>query len=452
MKKVRRLLTSIVLFSLAFSLLAISQPEVLEKPEPALFEDLVRSAEKFVSLTSSGKWEEAILDFTAEMKAALPPEKLKESWESITSAFGKYKGSPYSTTKTAQGYRIVLVTMQFERADLDARVVFDDSDKIAGLNFVPSASWSQPDYADPSRFTEKDVTIGEGKWKLPGTLTLPTGKGPFPVVVLVHGSGPSDRDETIGPNKPFKDIAWGLATEGIAVLRYSKRTYQYPGELTSIEYPTVYDETIEDALAAVEACRGFENIQEERIYVLGHSLGGMLLPRIYRGDREISGLIGMAPPAGNLADQILMQVKYLAELDSVVTEEEKKDIEETENLVDRIKDPDLDPDTPEEELLGAPGSYWKDLNDYDQLKMAREIDAPMLLLQGERDYQVTLKDFQAWRSTLESEEDIKFITYPSLNHLFTPGEGKSSPSEYYLASNVSEKVIKDIALWIEQKR
>src|SRR5437868_1155092 len=72
-------------------------------------------------------------------------------------------------------------------------------------------------------FDEREVTVGKGEWELPGTLGLPKGSGPFPAVVLVQGSGPQDRDETMGVNKPFQDIAWGLASNGIAVLRYDKR-------------------------------------------------------------------------------------------------------------------------------------------------------------------------------------------------------------------------------------
>src|SRR6185369_2655738 len=129
------------------------------------------------------------------------------------------------TEKQGQ-YDIVYVTCEFERASIDAKVVFSQSGQISGLFFAPAANGTPApspsagnlaDYVNPSAFTEQDVTVGSGEWALPGTLSMPVGDGPFPAVVLVHGSGPNDRDETIGANKPFRDLAGGLASQGIAV-------------------------------------------------------------------------------------------------------------------------------------------------------------------------------------------------------------------------------------------
>lgn len=450
MRKIAKIFTVVTVLSLTVLLAGVAQPENLQETEPVQFEGLVESAEGMVDSLSEAQWQAARKNFTDQIKAALPADKLRETWGSLLSNFGDYEGRQYSRTAKEGDHRVVYVTMKFEKINLDAKVVFNEEDMIAGLRFVPTASWTQPEYADHSKFSEKQVAIGEGEWELPGTLTLPEGEGPFPAIVLVHGSGASDRDETFGPNKPFKDIAWGLATRGISVLRYPKRAYQYPKKITELENQTVYVEAIEDALAAVDTARNQDEIDSENVYVLGHSLGGMLLPRIYNGDTEISGFIALAAPSGSLAEQILEQVKYLSNLDSEVTEEEKNNIRETKKLVERIQDSSLDPDTPAEELMGAPGSYWIDLREYNQLKMAQKIDKPLLILQGERDYQVTMEDFRAWMSALEEKEKANFISYPELNHLFMPGEGQSNPSEYYSFSHVSEEVIEDIANWIKQ--
>ena len=152
---------------------------------------------------------------------------------------------------------------------------------------------------------------------MPATLTIPNGTGPFPAVVLVHGSGPNDRDETYGPNKPFKDIAWGLASVGIVVLRYEKRTKQYPQESAAIQNFTVQDETIYDALAAVELLNNSSIVDHSKIFVLGHSLGGMLAPRIALQESQIAGLIILAGATRHLEDLMLEQTRYLANLSAV---------------------------------------------------------------------------------------------------------------------------------------
>jgi hypothetical protein len=162
--------------------------------------------------------------FTERMAAGIPTAKLATMIDDLLSKTGPFRGVAGTRAEMQQGYHVVFVTCQFEKASLDLRLVYDAAGKLAGMFFAPSSpkvEWIAPDYAKQGAFQEREVVIGSGKWQLPGTLTLPQGAGPFPAVILVHGSGPHDRDETIGPNKPFKDLAWGLAGRGVAVLRYT---------------------------------------------------------------------------------------------------------------------------------------------------------------------------------------------------------------------------------------
>jgi len=173
------------------------------------------------------------------------------------------------------------------------------------------SQYTPPQYVNPSLFTEEDVTVGSGQWTFPATLTIPKGTGPFPAVVLVHGSGPNDRDETYGPNKAFKDIACGLASNGIVLLGYEKRTKQYPQESAAIQNFTVQDETIDDTLAAVEVSNNSSIVSQSEIFVLGHSLGGMLAPRIALQDSKIAGLIILARATRHLEEFLLEQTRCL---------------------------------------------------------------------------------------------------------------------------------------------
>ena len=107
------------------------------------------------------------------------------------------------------------------------------------------------------------------------------------------------------------------------------------------------------------------------------------------------------------------------------------------------------PDTPPNELTGAPGAYWLSLRDYVPSEAARTLPQPLLILQGERDYQVTMEDFGRWQAALADRGDVTFKSYPALNHLFMTGEGPSTPAEYEQAGHVAEEVILDVAGWIQ---
>jgi dienelactone hydrolase len=280
---------------------------------------------------------------------------------------------------------------------------------------------------------------------VPGTLSVPTGKGPFPAVVLVHGSGPNDRDETLGPNKPFRDLAWGLASKGIAVLRYEKRTRIHGDKLAMLPKPTVQEETVDDAVAAAQLLRRTDGIDPRRVFVLGHSLGGMLIPRIGARDGEIAGLVVLAGLTRPMEETIVQQLSYLASLDGKVSDEEKKRLDQFQEQEARIKA--LTPESTES-LMGIPASYWLDLRGYNPPALAARLRQPLLILQGERDYQVTMEDYQAWKKGLAEKKNVTFKSYPSLNHLFIEGEGKVTPAEYEKAGHVAAAVIDDIAEWI----
>ncbi len=155
-------------------------------------------------------------------------------------------------------------------------------------------------------------------------MTKPAGVGPFPAVVLVHGSGPNDRDETFGPNKTFKDLALGLGSRGVAVLRYDKRTKVYGAKVSKLNPFTLKAETIDDALEAVALLRKEPGIDATAIFVLGHSLGGTAAPRIGAADSGIAGLIMLAGAVRPLEQSIVDQMQYLADADGVISDAERR--------------------------------------------------------------------------------------------------------------------------------
>ena len=427
-----------------------------ESREKTQGKDIVSAAEQFVERLAKSDFSAAVKEFDVTMTNAAPPDKLKQIWESLVADVGPLKTRLGTRTERLGEYDGVFVTCQFEKAKLDVKVVFNRSKQISGLFFVPTKSaveYRRPPYAKPAAFQEREVQVGTGEWALPGTLTMPVGDRPFPAVVLVHGSGPNDRDETIGPNKPFCDLAWGLASRGIAVLRYEKRTRQHGAKLAALKDSiTVKEETIDDALAAVSLLRHTGKVAPSKIFLLGHSLGGMLAPRIATLDAKITGFIVLAGITRPLEDVINGQVKYLVTLEGNVSESDKAKLREVELQVARVKNPGLSPATPSADLpLGIPAKYWLDLRGYRPAEIARSIKRPILILQGDRDYQVTSEDFQGWKHAQSSHGNVQFKLYPKLNHLFIKGEGRSTPSEYEIPGHVAETVVEDVATWIKQQ-
>nr|WP_161598012.1 alpha/beta fold hydrolase [Dethiobacter alkaliphilus] len=424
--------------------------------DPPLEGDVTDLAVDFVTKLSEEDFAGTVAYYDANMRQALPESNLREVWEQLLGQAGPFVGILDTRVESDDEYDAVLVTSEFESLVLDIRVVFNRDKRVAGLFFQPAqehyeSEYRLPPYTDTAAFTEYEVTVGSGEWALPGTLTVPLESGSHPAVVLVHGSGPNDRDETIGPNKPFKDLATGLSSRGIAVLRYEKRTKEHGQAMASqMETLTPKEEVIDDALAAVALLRSRDDIDPESIYVLGHSLGGTLAPLIGAEDREIAGLIILAGAARPLEDIILEQYHYLAGLEEKVTEETEAALQDMQLRVERVKDPDLSLDTPADKLpLGMPASYWLYLRDYNPAETAKTLSVPVLILQGERDYQVTMEDFTIWQDELSSRTDVAFKSYPGLNHLFMKGEGPGNPNEYMQPGNVAQEVVDDIVSWLQ---
>ena len=389
--------------------------------------------------------------FDSSITSQITVEQFQSSWEQqIIVPDGNITKIVKSRLTNESGYLVVYVTCNFTRQNvLDVKIVFNSQNGVMGLLIVPAQGtyqYTPPSYVNLSGFTEMNISVdSSGQWKLPASLTVPKGAGPFPAVVLVHGSGPNDRDESIGPNKPFKDIAWGLASKGIVVLRYEKRTKQYPEQIATILNFTVQDETIDDAIAAVNTLNESSFVDHSRIFTLGHSLGGMLAPRIGVQDHRIAGLMILAGPTRHLEDLMLEQTRYLANLSGLNQSEQLASLEQ---LVIKVKMLNI---SLGEDILGAPKAYWADLATYDPVVTAESLHVPLLILQGKRDYQVTMTDFARWNETFFGNTSVTLKTYPTLNHLFITGTGVPTNIEYSVEGHVAEEVVVDIATWVKNR-
>jgi uncharacterized protein len=384
-----------------------------------------------MTLLLAGRYSALEEMFTPEMRAQLTEDVLRSQIAPQMRSLGAVEQTGEPVIQPAGSLMVAVINVKFSSAAIDWRFSVDRQGKIAGLFFQAadashSPAWQHPSYSRPDSFREREVTVGDGAWKLPGTLTLPgNANRAVPGVVLVHGSGPLDRDETIGANKPFRDLAEGLASRGIAVLRYEKRTKVYASRMAGLKDLTVQQETVEDALKALTLLRAQPEIAASRVFLLGHSLGGYVAPRIAQQDARLAGVILLAANVRSLEDLLQDQLRTIG-LSGENLEKAKADV-----------------------LRSLPDSYKSDLKTYNPAEEARQISAPMLILQGERDYEVTMTDFNLWRAALASNPNVTFRSFPSLNHLFLSGQGPSTPAEYAQAGHVDSEVIDQIAGWVK---
>lgn len=434
--------------AIALALVVLLGQQAAPSPPPP-----AASAEAFFDLLVKQDFAAAIAACNSNMLAAMPEEKLRQLWAALGAQAGAFTSRASGTATPAGNGHAVSFRATFERAQLDFTIGIV-AGRVSGLFVRPAPMPSSPPpYANAAAFTEREVTVGSGEWALPGTLSMPNGAGPFPAIVLVHGSGPNDRDESLGPSKPFRDLAHGLASRGVAVLRYDKRTLVHGARLGAVEGFTVAHETIDDAVLAVEALAALPSIAGDRIFVLGHSLGGMLVPRIAAAAPRVAGFIVAAGPARPLERAMVDQTEYIAGLDGTVSPDEQAQIDRMRALQARVTALTAADAAAPGSIGGAPASYWLDLRGYDPPEAAKAVTRPMLVLQGERDYQVTMKEFARWQAALDGVPHVTFNSYPSLNHMFIAGTGPGTPLEYSIPGRyVAAEVVNDIAAWIQKPR
>jgi len=415
---------------------------------------LFNSANDFFKLLQEEKFTEAHTFFNDTLKTKLPEENLKKLWGDIGAKFGKAESFDAIQSKTQGEFFSVTVEGKFANGDQNFILGFNKQQKIVGIFLAPSkknATYLKPSYVDTSLYSEKSVYIGPAGKQLAAIVTTPKNAKNFPVVVFIHGSGPGDMDETVGANKPFKDLAGGLASKGVASIRYVKRTLIYPNEFAT-PY-TVKEEVLDDASAAIAVAKTVTGADPKNVYVFGHSLGGMLAPKMATLTPDLAGIILAAAPARKLTDVIVDQNSYMFNLANDTTAAFKKQLAEAMVEIDKSRITQLGTTIkPDSIILGLPAKYWADLNSYNQVTVAKSLSKPKIyVLQGGNDFQVGKTDFDLWSTALAKKKNVVLKFYPDLNHLLSSQTEKGTMAQYQAAVSVSETLVNDIVQWIKAK-
>ena len=405
------------------------------------------AAADFVRALVDARWSDAAARVAASVPTgAMSAERLQQMWTQLTGRLGALEALALQEVAEQEGRQLADLAARFARAEVTRRVVVDDELAVTGfwVSAPKPPAYEPPPYVNRGAFGEEELRVGRDP-ALPAVFSRPRG-GPAPVVVLVHGSGPNDRDETIGANRPFRDLAWGLASRGVAVLRYDKRTFAHPRSLGADV--TVEEEVVLDALDAVRVAQEREGVRCERVFVLGHSLGGTLAPEIAARAGNLAGIVLLAAGARPLPEVLAEQVAYVASLPDAgpVGAEE---LAQVRDVATQLRARAIAPDA---NVLGVTARYFYDLDDRRPLERVRDVGVPVLALHGGRDYQVTAADVAAWRRALAGHHDAELHEYPQLNHLFMHGTGMATPAEYRgAAGHVDAGVVHAIADWIHAR-
>ncbi|MFD2583561.1 DUF3887 domain-containing protein [Pedobacter vanadiisoli] len=415
---------------------------------------LFNSANDFFKLLQEEKFTNAHAFFDDTLKTKLTEENLKKLWIDIGAKYGKAESFDAIQSKAQGEFFAVTVEGKFANGDQNFIVGFNKMQKIVGIFLAPSkkvTTYLKPAYVDTALYVEKSVYIGPAGKQVAAIITTPKNVKNFPMVVFVHGSGPADMDETVGANKPFKDLAGGLASKGIGSVRYVKRTLIYPNEFVS-PY-TVKEEVLDDAGAAIAIAKTAVGADPKNIFVFGHSLGGMLAPKMATLSPDLAGIILAAAPARKLTDVIVDQNQYMFDQANDTTAAFKKQLADAMIEIDKSRISQLGTTIkPDSIILGLPAKYWADLNSYNQVVTAKSLSKPRIyVLQGGNDFQVSKTDFDLWNEALGKKKNVTLKFYPDLNHLLSPQSGKGTMAQYQAAASVSDVLVNDLVLWIKAK-
>ena len=305
----------------------------------------------------------------------------------------------------------------------------------------------QPAYLEGHHIEEETISFPSGEIFLKGTMTYPAGnQEELPGVILVGGSGPLDRDETIGPNKPFRDLAIGLASRGIVVMRYDKKSFSFPGSVDPFSI-TLQEDIMDDAVAALRYLKGRGDVAGDKIFLLGHSLGATAVSFLPGQENVTGGLILLTPHARSLDHLVLDQTAFILKNSGTSEDDIAKESKRTEEGFQKIREGTF----PEKTLFHGIGpAYWEDILKRNLPEKITNIDLPLLLLYGAKDYQVTELEYRLFKEALEGKKEVegRLLLYPDLNHYFMKIEGAPSPRDYGLKGYVAEEVIEDISTFI----
>jgi alpha-beta hydrolase superfamily lysophospholipase len=385
----------------------------------------------------------------AEMKRQLDANSYEAMWSNFI--------DNYDTLQTIDETKVTSIgdtswltetKISFVKKSFLFKLTIHKSNQVAGIFFANTKiNYTPPAYINTLNFFEIKLPVPTKGIVSDGMLSIPKGTGPFPVVIILGGSGPTDKDASMGPNKPYKDLAWAMAAKGIAVYRFDKRT-AHAANVKGIKHFTMHQEYVIDLQHILKKLAKDVRLNKNQIYVMGHSQGGYMLPYFAKTCKGIKGFIGLAANYQTIIEIIPAQLAYLAAL-----QKDSSSQLAIKSLVARAAytQTNLYNNKAAKDSL-FPGITLDFAKHVDMNKPANIAEVlmnkPVLFIQGKRDYQVPPTELQSWKTKLAGANSIKYVLFDKLNHLMMEGEGASTPTEYNLPNHVPEYLADEVVNWI----
>ena len=400
-----------------------------------MYADDFERAQRILDWIKTGEGDSLVSRFHPAIRATLPAPAIEKVWSQLEEQAGAFVEQGEWQSERCDTLLLEQCRLTFDQGQVRFVLFTDENQYVVGFHFKPIVKNLIPktpeDSLEQPHYVEKDTFVINGRIKLPATLCLPVdGQAKYPVVVMVHGIGPTDKDGTLGPNKPYREVAHSFAAQGIATFRYDKRTFVYGSCPSKIGEVATYDtEVVDDAIVALDLVAGFPEVDAQRVFVLGHSLGGMLVPRIAMlSHHPLAGMISVAGPARSLEDWLRVQFRYLAEVEGTP-------IAQADSLSDMI-------------YSKMPAPYRAFASAYNPVGTARGLHIPMLFLQGGHDFQVTHTDFEMWQKGLEGCENVRFVWLENGDHLLRDIPQMAVPEMYMRPGKVSKEAVDAVVKFV----
>ena len=383
-------------------------------------------------------------------------EALLTDLEWMTGAFVEL-GSYRSFEEPENQLKTHVLHLIMEKQDLDLYFTHKDKEddwEIMAIEFVPAEKEALSDGSDmlvggevtaEPDYEETDVTVGQAPYALEGVLTMPkeaSEESPVPVCVFVHDFGAYDHDLTMGQTTFFKDLADALGEMGVASLRYDSRAYAYP----DAQAETVYDEAIEDALAACQLLKDNPLVDQERIVLVGLGFGGMIAPRIVsqsEGSFKAMIILGSTPKT-----LIEWYRDTQPEAYAALSEETQETVEKMIKKVSNVSEEEARALT----LFDRNGYYfWEDLH-YNAVDLIKELKVPTYIGQGRRDPIVSEDEGRiAYADAIgDNMTFMSFKAFRGLNHILMNDltVNENGLPEYAVATHIDTQAGRTLAQWV----